>query len=69
MKIKVLWIDGIIQDWKILHDCTGIKQYYVRDNTIDFVEIDPPYAIDLKKKKKGCLRLIVMKMLRLMFGC
>ena len=37
MKAKALWIDGIEQEFEILHDNTGIKQYYVRDNTIDFV--------------------------------
>ena len=37
MKAKALWIDGIEQEFEILHDNTGIKQYYIRDNTIDFV--------------------------------
>lgn len=37
MKVKALWIDGIEQEFEILHDNTGIKQYYIRDNTIDFV--------------------------------
>ena len=37
MKAKALWIDGIEQEFEILHDNTGIKQYYIRDNTIDFI--------------------------------
>ena len=37
MKIKILWVDGIIQEWKVLKsDAYSMIEYYIRDGCIDF---------------------------------
>ena len=54
MKARILWVDGIEQEFEILHDNTGIKQYYVRDNTIDFMgkKIQPlPLKSDISERE------------------
>lgn len=45
------WKQQLINSYILGDFFEGIKQ--VPDNSVDLVEVDPPYAIDLKQQKKG----------------
>ena len=39
MKLEVLWMDGIKQEWEVFSSIysSDILEYYLKDNCIDFV--------------------------------